>query len=356
MPRATVRPLDADRPSAASHAPAQWQELRTPVGVFDAGIGSYAVARLIQQRYPWQDVIYLADRASFPYGGKTHAELGRVVGAAIARLADWGARAVVLASNAPSVMVLQELQAFSPVPVLGVYPPVRQALALSRSGEVALLGVASLVSSPQIAAYVQREAAGRAVRVVNASALVALVESGAFLSDAAGTQTQVHAFMQALLRQHPGVDVCTLSSTHLPWLRAFFEQAAPQVQFLDPAQSVVERLAALLPQLDWVGLDIKAPAHRHDAITATSGSAGRPRQALRALADSGIDFECRTTWHPGLFSASELLALADELRASGVTCWAVQECRTPAAPAWTLTPEQIRQLGAGFERFTLRRA
>jgi len=248
MPRATVRPLDADRPSAASHAPAQWQELRAPVGVFDAGIGSYAVARLIQQRYPWQDVIYLADRASFPYGGKTHAELGRVVGAAIARLADWGARAVVLASNAPSVMVLQELQAFSPVPVLGVYPPVWQALALSRSGEVALLGVASLVSSPQIAAYVQREAAGRAVRVVNASALVALVESGAFLSDAAGTQTQVHAFMQALLRQHPGVDVCTLSSTHLPWLRAFFEQAAPQVQFLDPAQSVVERLAALLPQ------------------------------------------------------------------------------------------------------------
>ena len=161
-------------------------------------------------------MIYLADRASFPYGGKTHAELGRVVGAAIARLVDWGARAVVLASNAPSVMVLQELQAFSPVPVLGVYPPVRQALALSRSGEVALLGVASLVSSPQIAAYVQREVAGRAVRVVNASALVALVESGAFLSDAAGTQTQVHAFMQALLRQHPGVDMCTLSSTYLP--------------------------------------------------------------------------------------------------------------------------------------------
>ena len=69
-----------------------------------------------------------------------------------------------------------------------------------------------------------------------------------------------------------------------------------------------QRLAALLPQLDWVGLDIKAPAHRHDAIAATPGSAGRPRQALRALADSGIDFECRTTWHPGLFSASELLA------------------------------------------------
>ena len=33
-----------------------------------------------------------------------------------------------------------------------------------------------------------------------------------------------------------------------------------------------ERLAALLPQLDWVGLDIKGPLHCHDAITGVPGS------------------------------------------------------------------------------------
>ena len=53
--------------------------------------------------------------------------------------------------------------------------------------------------------------------------------------------------MQALHQQQPGLDVCTLSSTHLPWLRPFFEQAAPGLAFLDPAQTVVEELAARLP-------------------------------------------------------------------------------------------------------------
>lgn len=221
--------------------------LRAPVGVFDAGIGSYALVRLIQQRCPWQDVIYLADRASFPYGGKTPAELAHAVEAAIAALARWGAAAVVLASNAPSVMVLDAVRPRSPVPVLGVLPPVREALARSRSGQVALLGVASLAGSAQIADYVARQAQGRPVRVVNASPLVELVESGAFLSDPAGTQAQVSAFMQALRQQQPGLDVCTLSSTHLPWLRPFFEQAAPGLAFLDPAQTVVDELAARLP-------------------------------------------------------------------------------------------------------------
>ncbi|MCP3443361.1 hypothetical protein [Bradyrhizobium sp. CCGUVB14] len=36
------------------------------IAVFDAGIGSYAIARKIADRFPGQDVLYFADRASFP--------------------------------------------------------------------------------------------------------------------------------------------------------------------------------------------------------------------------------------------------------------------------------------------------
>jgi glutamate racemase len=39
--------------------------LKQPVAVFDAGIGSYAIARKIVDRFP-----YFADRSNFPYGGK----------------------------------------------------------------------------------------------------------------------------------------------------------------------------------------------------------------------------------------------------------------------------------------------
>lgn len=116
-----------------------------------------------------------------------------------------------------------------------------------------------------------------------------------------------------------------------------------------------ERLSALLPLLDWVGLDIKGPLHRYDAITGAPGSGDKAWESLRRLLASGVAYECRTTWHAGLFSAAELLALADDLAALGVTHWALQECRAPGAPAWALSTAQVLELGQRFAAFTLRR-
>lgn len=224
--------------------PAFVSVLHAPIGVFDAGIGSYGMVQVIREHFPHQDILYLADRASFPYGAKTKTELAHVVGKAIEALAACGARAVVLASNAPSVMVLDEIASRQSVPVLGVYPPVAKALQRTHSGKVAVLGVQSLVQSPEILTYVQREAHGRPVTLVNASSLVALVEDGSFLSRPDATQAEVCTFMTQLLREQPGIDVCTLSSTHLPWLLRYFEAATPSIQFLDPAQELVPQLQA----------------------------------------------------------------------------------------------------------------
>lgn len=116
-----------------------------------------------------------------------------------------------------------------------------------------------------------------------------------------------------------------------------------------------ERLAALLPWLDWVGLDIKAPQAHYDAITVTPGSGARAFAALEVLLTGSTEYECRTTWNTSLFGVDELFALADDLRARGVRHWAVQECRTLGTPAWALTPDQTRRLGSGFDRFILRR-
>ncbi|MCW3480255.1 aspartate/glutamate racemase family protein [Neisseriaceae bacterium JH1-16] len=215
--------------------------LNRPIAVFDAGIGSYQIARKIAERYSEQDIVYFADRASFPYGGKGRAELLATLQGTLARLAGYEPAAIVVASNAPSVMVLGELQARSPVPLVGVFPPVRQALAASRTGHVAVLGVDSLVESAEIRAYVAGEAGGGRVELVAASDLVALVESGAFVSDPAGTLAAVRARLAEL---PAGIDVITLSSTHLPWLAPYFAKAAPSLTCLDPADTVVEQLAA----------------------------------------------------------------------------------------------------------------
>jgi pyruvate formate lyase activating enzyme len=116
-----------------------------------------------------------------------------------------------------------------------------------------------------------------------------------------------------------------------------------------------DRLASLLPRLDWVGLDIKAPWDAMDALTRVPGSAARVRRSLALLLESGVPFECRTTWHPGLFDAQRLRELAGELATLGVRDWAVQECRGTALS--THLPQQDRQvLAALFPGFLLRPA
>lgn len=88
-----------------------------------------------------------------------------------------------------------------------------------------------------------------------------------------------------------------------------------------------ERLAALLPLLDWVGFDIKGPKHRYDAITGVPGSGVRAWESLQHVLQSCVEYECRTTWHAGLFGCSELAILADLLAYSGVAHWVLQPCR-----------------------------
>ena len=116
-----------------------------------------------------------------------------------------------------------------------------------------------------------------------------------------------------------------------------------------------ERLAAVLPLLDWVGLDIKGPLHAYDGITGAPGSGAKAFDALRQLLASGVACECRTTWHAGLFGVEALVQLADTLASEGVTHWALQECRAPGAQAWSLTAQQTVQLGARFTEFVVRR-
>ena len=215
--------------------------LNQPIAVFDAGIGSYAIALKIADRFPSQDVLYFADRASFPYGGKSRPELLAVMERTIKRLASYGASAIVIASNAPSVMVLDDLRGSTGTPLFGVFPPIRRALSCSVTKRITVLGVASLIASSEIRNYVEREAAGAGqVDLVNASDLVELVETGAFSTDPVGTLAPVRAKLGTL---HPDADVATLSSTHLPWLASFFRDARPNTLFIDPADDVVEALA-----------------------------------------------------------------------------------------------------------------
>jgi pyruvate formate lyase activating enzyme len=120
-----------------------------------------------------------------------------------------------------------------------------------------------------------------------------------------------------------------------------------------------ERLAELLPLLDWVGLDIKALPDDYSAVTGASSAGERAWRSLRLLLDSGTDLEVRTTPMPGMDDPAAIEPLSLRLADLGVESWAVQQCLGAvegfSAP-WRLAANDPDLLRAGrrFERFTLR--
>ena len=93
-----------------------------------------------------------------------------------------------------------------------------------------------------------------------------------------------------------------------------------------------ERLAAALPLLDWVGLDVKAPWAQIPAITGVPGSGAKVRESLALLLQSGVAHEVRSTWHPGLYPLADLQALGQQLAALGLRDWVLQPCDDPRQP------------------------
>lgn len=217
--------------------------MHKPIAVFDAGIGSYALVAEIQRRIPTQDVVYFADRASFPYGNKGRERLLSIMRRTINFLENYDPSAIVVASNAPSIMVMDEIRQYSSVPLFGVFPPLQEALSRSKSGHIGIMGVHSLINSESLRLFVERHAAEHQnVTLINASPMVELVENGSFLFHPAETQLAVSTFVDKIFRQTPLIDILTLSSTHLPWLRAYFEAAYPDCQYMDPAEMVVTEI------------------------------------------------------------------------------------------------------------------
>jgi pyruvate formate lyase activating enzyme len=132
---------------------------------------------------------------------------------------------------------------------------------------------------------------------------------------------------------------------------------------LHSASPYPEKLAEILPHLDWVGFDVKARFVDYAAITGVPGSGEKARAGLLHLLSSGVAYEVRTTVHPHLHSEAGLLALAGELRDLGVNNFVLQGFRAQgcASPELCINPaplraELIEQISSFFPNFTIRQA
>ena len=210
--------------------------------VFDSGFGSLSIIKSIQQMIK-SEIIYFADQKNFPYGTKSVSELGKIIKSTIVRLEKkFEPDLIIIGSNTPSLLLKKIIKP----KIIGVYPPLRQAVNKTKSDSIAILATKSAIESNTLRDFIKKNVPKKIkVYPINASSLVDLVESGKFIYDKKFCKKKIEAVLLKPIITN-NVDVVTLSSTHLPFLLPILKQIFPDIIFLDPACLVADQVVKKL--------------------------------------------------------------------------------------------------------------
>lgn len=217
---------------------------RSPIGIFDSGVGGLSVFRAIRQALPGEDLIFLADQAHVPYGSRSLEEV-RAFSEGITRfLLSQGAKLIVVACNTASAAALHHLrQVFPQTPFVGMEPAVKPAAEQTRSGVVGVLATPATFQGALYASVIERFANGVTVLQDTCPGLVMAIEAGQL--EGPEVRRILEKALHSMLAQ--GIDTVVLGCTHFPFVIPLIQEiVGPQVRVIDPAPAVARQVERLL--------------------------------------------------------------------------------------------------------------
>lgn len=219
-----------------------------PIGVFDSGVGGLSVLAALRTGLPNERFVYFADTAYAPYGERGDAYVIERSRAVVDELVGrHGIKALVVACNTATTAAIHLLRADYPaLPIVGLEPGLKPAVAGSRSGGVAVLATRGTLASARYAALRESFAGTATVRAVPCDGLVKAIEG--FDHAAIASLTARYMAEAGPLGDAPGqTDTVVLGCTHYPLVKEELRRHAPgSVRFIDTGVAVMQQTRRLL--------------------------------------------------------------------------------------------------------------
>jgi glutamate racemase len=233
---------------------------RSPIGIFDSGIGGLTVARALFEQLPGESTVYFGDTARVPYGPKSPETVRRYSLEILRWLLDQQVKAVVIACNTSTAHALETLQAESPVPVIGVIEP-GAAAAASVGGErpIGVIGTAGTIASNAYAKAIRRVRPDAMVEQRACPLFVPLVEEGWFEHPAGDLIAR--EYLAPLTAA--GVGALVLGCTHYPLLKPLLQRVmGPGVRLIDSGEETARVVASAIRERGLEAPDGAPAGHR----------------------------------------------------------------------------------------------
>ena len=274
--------------------------MQSPIGVFDSGVGGLSVLRALRAALPHERFVYLADSAHAPYGERGDAYVSARTHAITRYLcAQHGIKALVVACNTATAAAIHEVRSSHPdLPLIGLEPAIKPALAATRTGHVGVIGTRGTLTSAKFGKLLAPLAAQSLFEVQPCDGLAHAIERSVAMPVAApdtpaSTPTETSALCARYIAAMgafgtaPGqIDTLVLGCTHYIFvadeLRAL---VGPDVSIIETGEPVARQTHRLLEAAGLLVPGNAASATRQDIRLLTTG----PVAMLQAAAQRWLD-------------------------------------------------------------------
>ena len=221
------------------------------IGVFDSGIGGLSVLKALRTDLPTDNFIYVSDSGHAPYGERDEAHVLARSQAIASYLVSQNIKALVIACNTATAAAIKLLRAQYPLlPIIGVEPALKPAVALSQTGRIGIMATRSTLTSVKFKALLESQSSLATFVLQPCDGLADAIARSATHEDA----TEIIAICDRYTRamgtfghQHGKIDTLVLGCTHYSFvknqLRALL---GPEVQLVDTAEAVARQTRRLL--------------------------------------------------------------------------------------------------------------
>jgi glutamate racemase len=215
--------------------------------VFDSGLGGLTVFREVAAARPDARFVYAADDAMFPYSAIGEEPLVvRVTSLMEGFIAEYQPDLVVVACNTASTLVLPALRQRFSVPFVGTVPAIKPACAASVTKRVTVLGTEATVKREYTQALIRQFASGCQVTLVGSPRLAEYAERE-LAGEPVGDEALYLEIAACFIDDGARTDTVVLACTHYPLLTDRLTRLAPwPVRFIDPAPAIARRVVELV--------------------------------------------------------------------------------------------------------------
>ncbi|BFT73572.1 glutamate racemase [Paenibacillus sp. P36] len=219
------------------------------IAFFDSGIGGISVLHEAMKQLPHEDFLYFADTLHVPYGTKSKDEVLSFVKQAVETISKEEVSALVIACNTATSIAISELRNIYEMPIIGMEPAVKPALAMNRSSGKRVLVLATPLTLKE-SKY--RELVSRIddMHMVDSLPMPELVQ---FCEQLNVDNQQIIDYFHTQLASFDlsMYGTLVLGCTHFPFFRSVLKKILPDhIQIVDGSAGTVNRLTQLLSDRD----------------------------------------------------------------------------------------------------------